>query len=32
MRLSEKTKDTIWTWIIVVSMIGFFMWMSFVSV
>lgn len=27
MKLTENTKDTIWTWIIVLAMIGFFLFM-----
>jgi len=28
MKLSENTKDNIWTWIIVMAMIGFFLFMA----
>jgi hypothetical protein len=32
MKLTENTKDTIWTWVIVLAMIGFFLFMALMAV
>ena len=30
--MNENTKDTIWTWVIVMAMIGFFLFMAYMAV
>lgn len=32
MKLTENTKDNIWTWLIVLAMIGFFLFMAVMAV
>lgn len=32
MKISDETKDNIWTWVIVLAMIGFFLFMAVMAV